>query len=158
MNNLVQKLLIHRIPVQLHRQDDILIHIQDGNKVIVLEDKTDVAAAEDGKLFVVLLCQFFASDNHGSAGGIVQPAHHVKQGGLAATGGSHNSHKLAVLHREVHAVKGAGDVRLCAVILFQINRLQNAHTQNSFQGFLPVDKVIVKPKCPRNVTAAQKFH
>ena len=23
---------------------------------------------------------------------------------------------------------------------------------------LPVDKVIVKPKCPRNVTAAKKFH
>ena len=31
--------------------------------VIVLEDKADVAAAEDGELFVVLLCQFFASDN-----------------------------------------------------------------------------------------------
>ena len=39
MNNFVQKLLIHRVPVQLHRQDDVLIHIQDGNKVIVLEDK-----------------------------------------------------------------------------------------------------------------------
>lgn len=67
-------------------------------------------------------------------------------------------HKLTVIYGEVHAVKGAGDIRLCAVILFQINRLQNAHTQNSFQGFLPVDKVIVKPKCPRNVTAAKKFH
>ena len=39
MNNFVQKLLIHRVPVQLHRQDNVLIHIQDGNKVIVLEDK-----------------------------------------------------------------------------------------------------------------------
>ena len=56
MNDLVQKLLIHRVPVQLHRQDDVLIHIQDGNKVIVLEDKADVAAAKDGKLFIVLLC------------------------------------------------------------------------------------------------------
>ena len=33
------------LPVQLHRQDDVLIHIQDRNKVIVLEDKADVAAA-----------------------------------------------------------------------------------------------------------------
>ena len=123
MNDLVQKLLIHRVPVQLHRQDDVLIHIQDGNKVIVLEDKADVAAAEDGKLFVVLLCQFFAPDDHGSAGGRVQPAHHVKQGGLAAAGGSHNGHKFAVIYGEVHSIKGAGDVRLCAVILFQINRL-----------------------------------
>ena len=39
MNNFVQKLLIHRVPVQLHRQDDVLIHIQNRNKVIVLEDK-----------------------------------------------------------------------------------------------------------------------
>ena len=62
-------------------------------------------------------------DNHGSAGGSVQPAHHVKQGGLAAARGSHNGHKLAVLHREVHAVKGAGDIRLCTVILFQVDRL-----------------------------------
>ena len=53
VNDLVQKLLIHRVPIQLHRQDDVLIHIQDGNKVIVLKDKADVAAAKDGKLFVV---------------------------------------------------------------------------------------------------------
>ena len=65
VNDLVQKLLIHRVPVQLHRQDNVLIHIQDRNKVIVLEDKADVAAAEDGKLFIVLLCQFFAPDDHG---------------------------------------------------------------------------------------------
>ena len=51
------------------------------------------------------------------------PAHHVKQGGLAAAGGSHNGHKFAVIYGEVHSIKGAGDVRLCAVILFQINRL-----------------------------------
>jgi|GEM_PF-3095076 len=75
VNDLVQKLLIHRVPVQLHRQDDVLIHIQNGNKVIVLEDKADVSAAGDGELFVVLLCQFFAPDSHGSAGGGVQPAH-----------------------------------------------------------------------------------
>mgnify|MGYP006996845895 CR=1 FL=1 len=68
--------------------------------------------------------QLFVPDNHGSAGGSVQPAHHVKQGGLAAAGGSHNGHKLTVIYGEVHAVKGAGDIRLCAVILFQINRLQ----------------------------------
>ena len=123
MNDLVQKLLIHRVPVQLHRQDDVLIHIQDGNKVIVLEDKADVAAAEDGELFVVHFRQLFVPDNHIAGSRGVQPAHHVKQGRLAAAGGSHNGHKLAVLHGEVHTVKGAGDVRLCAVILFQVDSL-----------------------------------
>ena len=55
--------------------------------------------------------------------GGVQSAHHVKQGGLAAAGGSHNGHKLAVLYGEVYAVKGAGDIRLCAIILFQVDGL-----------------------------------
>jgi len=87
VNDLVQKLLIHRVPVQLHRQYNILIHIQDGNKVIVLEDKADVAAAEDGKLFIVLLCQFFAPDDHGSTGGGVQSSHHVKQGSFPSCWG-----------------------------------------------------------------------
>jgi len=123
VNDLVQKLLIHRVPVQLHRQDDVLIHIQDRNKVIVLEDKADVAAAEDGKLFVVHFRQLFVPDNHIAGSRGVQPAHHVKQGGLAAAGGSHNGHKFAVIYREVHAVKGAGDIRLCTVILFQVDSL-----------------------------------
>ena len=30
---------------------------------------------------------------------------------VAAAGGSHNGHKLAVLHGEIYAVKGAGNVR-----------------------------------------------
>ena len=75
---LVQKRLIHRVPGQLHRQDNVLIHIQDGNKVIVLEDKADVAAAEDGKLFVVHFRQFFVPDNHIAGSRCVQPSHHVK--------------------------------------------------------------------------------
>ena len=62
-------------------------------------------------------------DNHIAGSRSVQPAHHMKQGGLAAAGGSHNGHKLTVIYGEVHAVKGAGDVRLCAVILFQVDSL-----------------------------------
>ena len=88
-----------------------------------LEDKADVAAAEDGKLFVVHFRQFFIPDNDIAGSGSVQPAHHVKQGRLAAAGGSHNGHKFAVIYREVHAVKGAGDIRLCTVILFQVDSL-----------------------------------
>ena len=124
--NLVPMLNVYEnivLPVEL--DGDIVDQKFMDNVVMMLglEDKADVAAAKDGKLFIVLLCQFFAPDDHGSAGGSVQPAHHVKQGGLAAAGCSHNGHKLAVLHGEVHTVKGAGNVRLCAVILFQINRL-----------------------------------
>ena len=124
--NLVPMLNVYEnivLPVEL--DGDIVDQKFMDNVVMMLglEDKADVAAAKDGKLFIVLLCQFFAPDDHGSAGGSVQPAHHVKQGGLAAAGGSHNSHKLAILHGEVHAVKGAGDVRLCAVILFQVDSL-----------------------------------
>ena len=88
-----------------------------------LEDKTDVAASKNGKLLVVLFGQFLATDNHGSTSGSVQPSHHVKQSGFSAAGCSHNSHKLAVFYGEVYTVQGAGNVWLCAVILFQVNGL-----------------------------------
>ena len=45
-----------------------------------------------------------------------------------------------------------------AVLVVENACTELVDTQNSFQGFLPVDKAIVKPKCPRNVTAAKKFH
>ena len=99
---------------------------------MTISDKADVAAAEDGELLVVHFRQFFVPDNDIAGSRGVQPAHHVKQGGLTAAGGSHNGHKLAVLHGKVHTIEGASDIRLCAVILFQVNRL----VKRSYQKLL----------------------
>ena len=81
-HNLVHELLVCRVAVQLHRQDNIFIDIQDRDKVIVLEDKTDVAAAEDGQLLVILFASSSPRTMTLAGRGRIQPAHHVKQGGF----------------------------------------------------------------------------
>ena len=58
-----------------------------------------------------------------STGRGIQSAHHVKKGGLATAGSSNNSHKLSILHRNINSIKGTSNIRLCTVILFQVNRL-----------------------------------
>ena len=62
-------------------------------------------------------------DNYSSTGRGIQSAHHVKKGGLATAGSSNNSHKLSILHRNINSIKGTSNIRLCTVILFQVNRL-----------------------------------
>ena len=108
--------------------------IQDWNQIVVLEDKADIAAAEDGKLLIVHLRQLLIPHHHAAGGGGIQTAHHVKQGGLTGAGSADHRHKFALLHREVHAIQGAGNVRLCAVVFFKISCLQNFH--NSYLPFL----------------------
>ena len=58
-NYFVHELFVYRIAVQFHGQDNIFIDIQDRNKVVVLEDKADVAPAEDSKPLVVQFGQLF---------------------------------------------------------------------------------------------------
>ena len=101
--------------------------VQNRNQIVVLEDKTNIPAAEDGQFLIVLFCQIIPTDNNTAGGGDIQPAHHIQQGGFSAAGGSYNRHKFPLLHREVHAVQGAGDVWLRTIILFQVNGFQYLH-------------------------------
>ena len=123
MHHAVHKVLIYRVAVQLHGQDDVFIHIQDRHQIVVLKDKADIAAAEDRQFFIVLLCQFVAPDDYAAGGGRIKSAHHVKQRGFAAAGGSHHGHKFALLHGKVHTVQSAGNVGFNAIILFKVNCL-----------------------------------
>lgn len=51
--NLFHKPLVHGDTIQFHRKDNIFIDIQDRNKVVIPEDKTNAAPAENRKLFVL---------------------------------------------------------------------------------------------------------
>ena len=104
--------LSYHIAVQFYGQDDVFIDVQNRDKVVVLEDKADIAPTEDGKLLVVQLGQLFSLDLNAAGGGHVQTAHHVQQSGLAAAGGSDNGDKFPLLNGEGHAVQRLCDVRL----------------------------------------------
>ena len=47
------KFFIYCIAIQFYGQNNVFIYIENGNKVIVLENKTDIASAENRKLFIV---------------------------------------------------------------------------------------------------------
>ena len=52
-----KKFLIRLFPVKLDGHYDIFIHIQDGNQIVVLKDKTDPLAAEHSQVLVFQLAQ-----------------------------------------------------------------------------------------------------
>ena len=134
-------------------QDDVFIDIQNRDKIVVLEDKADVAPAEDGKLFVVQSSQIFSLDLNAAGGGHVQTAHHVQQSGLAAAGGSDNSDKFPLLNGEGYAVQRLCDVRLRSVVFFEVSCLQNAHgLHHPF-----CDAAIITANSHRNVTGHRFF-
>ena len=122
-HHLTHEFLVYCIAVQLHGQNDIFIDIQNGDKVIVLEDEPDVAAAENGELFVLQVGQLLALHLDAAGGGHIQPTHHVQQSGLAAAGGPHDGDKFPLLNGEGHAVQGLCDIWLCAVVFFEIGCL-----------------------------------
>ena len=78
---------VRRVAVQLDGQDDVLIHVQHRHQVVVLEHKADLPPPEDGQFLIPHGREFFAVHRDGAAGGAVQPAQHVEQGGLAGAGG-----------------------------------------------------------------------
>ena len=78
------------------RQLDVLIDIEFVDQVEALEYEADVALAELGALFLLELAYLGAKEFVGTAGGIVQQAQDVQQGGLAAARRAHDGDKLAV--------------------------------------------------------------
>ena len=154
LHDLNHEFLIHGVAIQFHRQNNVLMHIQNRHQIVVLEHKPNVAAAEDGKLLVVHLGQFLVPNHHAAGSGSIQTAHHVQQGGFAGTGCTHHRYKLSFLYGEGHTVQSAGNVRLSTVIFFQIIGLQDTHMNTAFLFF---DKSSLKLNCYRNVLNALWF-
>jgi len=122
MDNLFQQLPVCPPAVQLKWQHHVFIHIQDRNKIIVLKDKTDMAA-ECGQFFLILIRNLFSANQHLSGRRCVQPAHHVEQRGFSGTGSSHDSNKLSLFDGKAHAIQGFCHTVTLPVVFFQINCL-----------------------------------
>ena len=55
--NLFDEFLIRLFPVKLNGHDDVFIHVQDRNKIIILENEADPLAAEYSQVLVFQLAQ-----------------------------------------------------------------------------------------------------
>jgi len=77
---------VHRVRRDLGHKDDVLQHGQAWDQIVELEDETDVFAAVAGKRRLVRADKVMIAEPCLSAGGGVEPAKDVEQGGLAAAG------------------------------------------------------------------------
>ena len=87
-----------------------------------LEYKPNIPSAKNSKGFIIHLSQNISAHLHLAGGRGVEAAHHMQQGGFAATGGSHNGYKLALLHLQVHAVQCLGLICPSAIVFSQVIR------------------------------------
>ena len=111
---------IHLIPVQLDGQNDILPHAEHRNQVVRLEHKSDFSPAENRQCFILQRKNILAVYHDAAGSGPVQTAQHMQQGGFPGAGGSHNGHKLPLLHAQIHPIQGFHLGIPGAVIFFQV--------------------------------------
>ena len=124
-DNLHDEGLIRFPAVQGDREDDVFPDAQHRHQVVVLEDKADLLAAEDGGLLAGKVCKLGAAHLDAALGGGVQPAQHVEQGGFARTGGADDGGEFAALDVQVHPVQRAHLRFAAAVVFFQSSCLQD---------------------------------
>ena len=131
-HDLPEEGLVLLLAVQTDGEDDVLIGSEVGDQVVILKDETDPLAAEDGEVLVPKVLQLEVVHLHGAAGGPVQPAQHVQQGGLAGAGGADDGHELPRLYGQGDVVQGLHQAGVLTILLGQVGGLQDTHKR-----FLP---------------------
>ena len=104
-HDFIHEMLINGITIQLHRQNNIFIDVQHRNKIVILKDKTDVASAEDGKLFILEFRQFFSFYFDTAGSWSIQTSHHIQKCGFSTARSTNNSHELPILNGEGYAIQ-----------------------------------------------------
>ncbi len=87
------------------RQFDILLRVEHRHQVVELEHEADMVAAPGRQLAAAEAVDALALDLDLAAGGAVETADEVEQGGLAGTGGTHEGNEVAALDLQVDAVQ-----------------------------------------------------
>ena len=123
VTDFIEKVLVHLPPVQLDGQDDVFPRVQHRHQIVALEDKANLPPAENGQRFIFQGKDVLPVHDHAAGGGPVKAAQHVQQGGFSGAGCPDHGYKLTFLHGKGHTVQGTGDIRLCAVVFFQITCL-----------------------------------
>ena len=68
MNNLTDKLRISFPSVNFNRINNVFIHIENRQQIIILKNKADISAAKDRQLFILHFQEFFSSNNNAAGG------------------------------------------------------------------------------------------
>ncbi len=76
----------------------VVQHVQGIDQVEALEDEAQLLVTEGGQLLVAHAYRIHAVDLDRAGGRQVQQAHDIQQGGLPASGGSHDAEELALLN------------------------------------------------------------
>src|SRR5207247_4910035 len=105
------------------RQRHVLGHRQDRDQVERLEDEADPPAVL-GQLAVAQGAERPALEQDLAAGRPVQATEEVEEGGLARAGGAHDGQEAALPDRERDAVERPSYLAARAVVLHQVQRLE----------------------------------
>ena len=120
VQNVVYIILVRPDTIQLNGKHHIFIHIQQGQEVVILKNKTDFSAPENGQGISVHLGNILSVCQHPSRSGVVQTAQHVQQRGFAAARFTYNREKFAFFYGEIDAVQGFHNRVSQRIIFFQI--------------------------------------
>lgn len=109
---------IETVAVDELSNGDIASGGQGGKKIEALEDEPDLTAAQLGSLGVTHGGQIVAIHEDAAFRGFGQAANYIEERRFSAARGSHNRHRLAWCHCEVHSAEG-GDVHFAGAVEFQ---------------------------------------
>jgi len=115
--------------VEQERQRGVFDRRQDRQQVEELEYEADLAAAHERERIVGHGRDRLPVDADRPAGGPIEPAEQVQQGGLAAATRAHHRDKLARVHDEFGVIEG-DDSRIAGAVHFgEFFRLNERHAK-----------------------------
>ena len=115
---------------------DVVQHGGVLGKEELLEDEPDPGGPQGGDVLVGHRCDVEPGDPDVAAGGPVEGAHQLQQGGLARPGRADDPDQLARADGEVHLVEGL-DGRLAGVALGHIVDVEHGHPGTPMRELLP---------------------
>ncbi len=99
---------IETISVDVLGERDVVIGVESGQKIEALKYEADFVAAQKGSGGIAHGGKVVAIEQHASARGLRETAHHVEHGGFSAAGRSHDGKKFAGHHFHVDSAEGRG--------------------------------------------------
>ena len=127
MQQLLHKSLVRDSVVQEKRKNHILLHIQFGNQVEGLKDKTNVLPPEHGQLLLGQGKHILPVDPDAARCGIVQRAHNIQQRAFAGAGFSNDGNKFPPADGERNLIQRMNRRFACSINFTQILYFKNIH-------------------------------